>query len=214
MRYSLFHWGCLPALLLLVLGLSGPVRTSQAQHNTDSYVPNEVLVKLKPLPPTNPPAIYNTVIRNVIRAIGGLDRVNIDQFGTRPIYRLHITDGSSPADKAEELRQDKRVQFAEPNYLGQTPEGRMRASWAVGSESDFVTQWAPYKIRLNEAHAITRGKGVTVAILDTGIDRNHPAFANTEILPGRDFVDNDRDPSEVGSKEQNITYGHGTHVAG
>lgn len=205
MRHSLFHWGCLPALVLLVLGLSGPVRPSQAQNNTDMYVANEVLVKL----------FLTTDLPGVINDIGGLDGVNFDQFGTRPIYRLRITDGNPPDDKAEELRSHPRVQFAEPNYLGQTPEGRMRASWAVGGESsDFTTQWAPYKIRLDEAHTKTRGQGIIVAVLDTGIDRNHPVFANTTVLPGYDFVNADNNPSEVGSKDQSITYGHGTHVAG
>jgi subtilisin family serine protease len=55
---------------------------------------------------------------------------------------------------------------------------------------------------------------VTVAVLDTGIDRTHPVFAGKVVLQGFDFVDFDGDPSEVGSQEQNAGYGHGTHVAG
>ena len=31
------------------------------------------------------------------------------------------------------------------------------------------------------------GKGVTVAVLDTGIDKSHPAFAGVEII-GRNFT--------------------------
>jgi subtilisin family serine protease len=52
-----------------------------------------------------------------------------------------------------------------------------------------------------------------VAVLDTGIDLSHPAFAG-RLVPGYDFVDNDNDPSEVGQLRVNPTYGHGTHVAG
>ena len=41
------------------------------------------------------------------------------------------------------------------------------------------------------------GNGVIIAVLDTGIDLTHPAFAG-RLVPGYDFVDNDNDPSEVG----------------
>jgi subtilisin family serine protease len=68
-------------------------------------------------------------------------------------------------------------------------------------------------IRLPAAHAINRGAGVTVAILDTGIDVTHPALQG-QLLPGYDFVDNDADPSEVWSDAHESAYGHGTHVAG
>ncbi|HEX8185114.1 MAG TPA: S8 family serine peptidase, partial [Blastocatellia bacterium] len=74
-------------------------------------------------------------------------------------------------------------------------------------------QWAPGVIRLSEAQTVTRGAGMTVAVLDTGVDATHAALAG-KLVPGYDFVDADTDPSEVGTHEQNPTYGHGTHVAG
>src|SRR5215813_13718888 len=71
-------------------------------------------------------------------------------------------------------------------------------------------------IRLARAHQVNRGTGpngpIKVAILDTGIDTNHPALQG-HLLPGRDFVDDDNDPTEVGSPQVG-PYGHGTHVAG
>lgn len=47
------------------------------------------------------------------------------------------------------------------------------------------------------------GAGVTVAVLDTGIDPNHPAFAGVELVR-RNFTDESDDD----------THGHGTHCAG
>ncbi|MBI2214758.1 MAG: S8 family serine peptidase [Acidobacteria bacterium] len=57
----------------------------------------------------------------------------------------------------------------------------------------------------------TRGSGVTVAILDSGIDYSHPALGGGigpefRIASGHDFVNDDDDPMDDN--------GHGTHVAG
>ena len=55
-----------------------------------------------------------------------------------------------------------------------------------------------------------------VAVLDTGIDLTHPAFAQRLVDPADrwDFVQGDNDPSEVGTLRIDPSYGHGTHVAG
>jgi subtilisin family serine protease len=141
---------------------------------------------------------------------------SIDQLEGQPIYRLMLADRASPAERASELAADRRVVYAEPDYLAQTPEARQRSSWAVGEDDGLLiyqTQWAPGKIRLPEAQQITDGAGVTVAVLDTGVDLTHPALAG-RLVDGFDFVDNDADPREVGTPGVDQAFGHGTHVAG
>ena len=55
------------------------------------------------------------------------------------------------------------------------------------------------------------GSGVTVAVIDTGVDIDHPDLVNNIATGGYDYVDNDSDASPSG---QGAAMSHGTHVAG
>ncbi len=163
---------------------------------------NEVLVKL-----TDPTALP------IISA--ALQLTLIDQLEGRPIYRLRLANPlASLQNVLAALMANPLVVYAEPNYLGEEPEGIARSSWSSGDdENGYASQWAPDTIRLPEAHTISRGAGITVAVLDTGADLDHPALAG-RLVQGIDFVDGDLDPSEEGVYGQDIAFGHGTHVAG
>lgn len=72
---------------------------------------------------------------------------------------------------------------------------------------DFDTMWNLENIGAYEAQKISRGEGVEIAIIDTGIDYTHPDIApNVGDDKGYDFVRNSKDPMDMD--------GHGTHVAG
>lgn len=92
-------------------------------------------------------------------------------------------------------------------------------AWAggLGASTDAAQEnsnaWN--QIRLHQAHAVSRklGQGITVAVIDTGIDFKHPLFAG-RLAPSwqwRDYIDNDNYPQEVSGGG---AYGHGTAVAG
>lgn len=182
------------ALAAALLATAGP-----AAHAADPTIPDDVLVRLR-----------STTALPGLLSDYGLSLAS--QFGQRPIYRLRVADGGTVADKVAALRLDPDVVAAEPNAVGQSPEARKNVVWAIGTEVEYATQWAPAAMRLTQAQALSRGAGVRVAVLDTGVDLAHPALAG-KLLPGRDFVDGDNDPSERGTLADE-GYGHGTHVAG
>ena len=121
------------------------------------------------------------------------------------------------------LKTDARVLATEGNQIAMVAEARQR-SWAFddgfGSAQTCTKQTAVTSLNLAAAHEVSRGGGVRVAVLDTGIDPSHPLFAG-RIAGGWDFIDNDRDPTDVASRVDadgdgvaDGAYGHGTHVAG
>lgn len=105
-------------------------------------------------------------------------------------------------------------------------ERRARASF-VPSDSYVGLQWGLDTVNAYEAWDITRGtREVVVAVLDTGIDWNHPDIApsiwnDTDGYHGYNFISNNRIPMDdnVNSYDGSTwvpnthTY-HGTHVAG
>lgn len=196
--------GLTAAALLYLIASAGAVGAAPASA-WRGFAPGEVIVRL--------PQGSDT---HMFAVLAGLrdDPGSVDQLGDLPIYRFKIADGTPPSRKAANLTFSGMVQYAEPNYASELPEARQRSIWAVGGDTnEYVAQWAAAKIHLPEAHAVTRGEGETIALLDTGVDLTHPALAG-HLTEGYDFVDLDSEPNEEGQYGIDAAYGHGTHVAG
>jgi len=80
------------------------------------------------------------------------------------------------------------------------------------AQADYIRdgQYWLEQYGITEAWQTTRGKGVTIAIIDTGVDSSHPAFRNA-VKGGADF-------SGIGAKNGQRPVGsvgkeHGTMVA-
>jgi len=91
----------------------------------------------------------------------------------------------------------KSTEFIEPNYT--------YSAFEVPNDPDYSKQWNLRSIKVESAWDETKGRGMTVAVIDTGITIV-PDLKDTKFVPGYDFV-NDRVEAEDDS-------GHGTHVAG
>ncbi|NOT47720.1 MAG: S8 family serine peptidase [Acidobacteria bacterium] len=195
--------------------LSLTIFTTAVSAQTNPYVEGELVVKLNQT--SDLPAVAQQY---------GLIATPLAQIGNRPIYRLRIQNGVPVSQIAALLQNDSlhRVSIAEPNYIlgapvASTVPWSMGISWSIGlpqsigsSAKGYSRQWMRRQIDLDAAHEVTRGRNVKIAVIDTGIDPQHPIFAG-RLLPGYDFVDNDNNPAEVGLPHVG-SFGHGTHVSG
>ena len=99
----------------------------------------------------------------------------------------------------EEAQGFPSVKYVEPNY-------RYKIA-AVPNDPDYSLQWGLQKIEAEKAWDIQTGsKDIIVAVIDTGIDYDHPDLAANYVPLGYDWVNNDDDPMDDN--------GHGTHVSG
>jgi len=103
-----------------------------------------------------------------------------------------LMPGADPDTVAVRLAQDLRVDSAEPLRHFQTLT-------SIGN-SQRALQHALDELEVDRAHALSRGHGVRIAVIDSGIDASHPDL-NTAVRTRRDFA-------------SGAPAAHGTEVAG
>lgn len=74
----------------------------------------------------------------------------------------------------------------------------------AGADAVRAAQWHLRTLDVARAHDVTGGDGVTVAVIDSGVDASHPDLRDN-VVPGKDFV--------AGTDGRVDRNGHGTGVA-
>jgi thermitase len=210
----------LAAAILVVSAVS--VRFSAQTPNTASFVAGEILVKFRPGTPASARAEAHKQAQGIV----------LDEISGRGVVRVGIPGGDESA-AISRYRRNPNVVYAEPNFIRRIPMlvSHTPGSDVLPGDHYFDEQWALHNtgqlfycipflddklclfvgtpdadIDAPEAWANSmNGLGVTVAVLDSGVDYNHPDLA-VNYVGGYDFFSNDGDPMD--------DHGHGTHVAG
>ncbi len=113
-------------------------------------------------------------------------------------FIMMVPNGRSTTAAAEELSRDAKVAWAEPVELYST-----QGTPASHNDPLYRAQPAARLWDLADLHRVATGKGVKVAVIDSGIDAEHPDLAG-QLIVNRNFV-----AGQVEKPEN-----HGTGVAG
>jgi subtilisin len=131
------------------------------------------------------------------------------------LYDLPILTGSFTEDEIQSLRSDGNVARVEEDRMAYALPLQRSQETTVTTGPGLISEdmpvspaetlpWGVNQIGAERAWEVTRGAGIKVAVIDTGIEHIHndlaPNFAGgVSFVPGESFTDGN---------------GHGTHVAG
>ncbi|HEY9133500.1 MAG TPA: S8 family serine peptidase [Dyella sp.] len=205
---------CLFALLSLFLATAGWALPRPPQAKSEpSAQPAQVLVMLRaPAPHFQPAGAYGGAGYRGAPGEAGRRRVAqqlarehglvlIDDWPMPSLgvdcFVMRAAGGVSTAQLAADLAKDARVESAQPmqmfHALGRAGHG----------DPLYTLQLAAARWHLAELHEVATGKGVVIAVIDSGVDAVHPELRG-QVTMTRNFVDGDRYRAEM----------HGTAVAG
>ncbi|MBN2535057.1 MAG: S8 family serine peptidase [Spirochaetales bacterium] len=136
------------------------------------------------------------------------DLENLDKYEKKlfALYKIKIKDKDLSIKKFQEtVKNDSKILYTQKNYKYQQTYEPDDPEYVSGK------LWGITATQTNLAWDLSRGYDVVVAVVDTGVDYNHPDLAdnlwnNGSGNCGYDFSDLDDDPLDYAE--------HGTHVAG
>jgi subtilisin family serine protease len=201
--------------------------------SAQSYVPGEVIVKLKA--DAGSPDSYAFMGKAVSDKAMNLK----ESWGKMNMYHFALRKGQSVEAAVQELKADPNVLYAEPNYifsksvetgLHETFSAQQIQEGSVSAQSGYMATGANIGVQSvwSSSSGLPAQKPV-VAIIDTGLDTNHYVIQDSSALwtnpgeiagnsiddDGNGYVDDVHGWNFVdNSPTMYDDDGHGTHVAG
>jgi hypothetical protein len=137
-----------------------------AAPGSPPFVPDEIVTSFAP--GTTPQAIAQFAQR---QDLAQLEAQSFPLIGAS-LYRWRIGGGRSVASVVQALGSENIVATVQPNYLFALQEDNTKAAPA-GAAGD-VAQYVLAELQIAQAHQIATGENVTVAVIDSEIDAQHP----------------------------------------
>ncbi len=207
-----------PAAIGSSIPLGGPPTSSGLD-----FIPTEAVVTIAP-----GAVLEDFLSANKLEVVSTL-AIPATGFGPAEVYHL-VRSTQNKAIDPEKLSLDGRASSASRHNRVWMPEDDRGGlsfddddTWRL--DGDYLSQPAIPKVKIPEARAITQGTGEIIAILDTGIDAQHPLFVSNSAqfkltlnytvwppAPGVSESGNGVDEDQDGVADDGV--GHGTHVAG
>ncbi len=189
----------LATLLLMVSAVPVGARAPEgdAPAPAGDVIPGEVIVQFRNA--SGPEAVRGRGLE-IVSALDG----SAAPAAPAGVPTLVSTEGRGVTEVIAELAADPSVARVEPNYIVHlADEGSVNA---VGvNDPGSGDQYSLDRMRVRDAWSITRGGANVIAVLDTGVQLNHPDLAG-RIVAGHDFVNDDASAADDN--------GHGTWVSG
>jgi serine protease len=156
-------------------------------------------------------------------ANNGLTEIPISDYSrTDRLYRIEFSNATEAAAALARLSHDPSVESADyESFASISPdEQEAMAAPAPGMEAEcqaaapgsgfpndacYKYQWHLRQLGMPDAWKRGNGKGVIVAVIDTGVSKVAD-LADTKFVPGFNFLSNNPNADD--------DHGHGTHVAG
>lgn len=174
------------AVTAAVMLCGTPAHAQGGPATAQAYVPGRILVMPRA-------GMTDGALAKILRENGeGRAR----RVGRSELRIVELTPGREQA-MVERLARHPHFKFAELD--------RLVPASLVTNDPYFGNQWHLPKIGADAAWDQSSGSGITIAILDTGVDAAHPDLA-AKIVPGWNFHANTNNTTD--------DYGHGTKVAG
>jgi subtilisin family serine protease len=181
-------FGTLAAAILTALAaLSSTSAHAAPSQNAAVAAPGRILVQPRAgLPASQFAALLKTHGASSFRKVGQSN-----------LHIVQLPPGVSEADMVAKLSRNPAIKFAELD--------RRVLLQATANDPYFGSEYHLSLVGAPSAWDATYGAGVTIAILDSGVDGTHPDLVGN-LLPGYNSYDNNTNTADV--------CGHGTAVAG
>jgi thermitase len=177
-----------PALLAIGFAMAAPAANAAqpAAQGAEQYARGRILVMPRA-------GLSADEFAKVLAPHGGRGR----KVGQSDLHIVDLPGNASEKAVIERLSKHPHIKFAELD--------RLVKSNFVPNDPYFGSEWHLNKVNAPAAWDLSQGGGVTIAILDSGVDGSHADLA-AQMVPGYNFFDNNTNTSDV--------FGHGTAVAG